>query len=177
MNKELKNKLKRLKLKKEQEKLLFKEDRYINILHFLRNKGLLLVASELKVIRNKKIDIKDVLTLGELEPRVIEVFPAAFIRFERKFKNTRAIPRDLGNIIDELREGLASDHEFMGVKQKDMLRWCNSELKDGRSKPLNKKKILTSFKLSPEIFKKLEELSENSALNKTQIVESLIMKA
>lgn len=177
MNRALEKKLKNLRIQKEKENKLLEEERFVNILLFLKNKGLLLLNKELKTIRNKKINVKDILDLARIEPRVIEVFPAAYIRFESKFVNASAIPDELNRIIKELRQGIDGKNEFMGISQKQMLRWCNSKLRDNRSKPLKEKKVLSSFKLSPMAIKKLNELNAKSKLTKTEILETLILQA
>jgi len=150
-------------------------DRYQNILCFLYSKGLIVLTKTPRIIRNRKISISDILWAGKYEPRILEVFPAAYIHFTSKFTDTKKIPKELKLIIYQIKNNEAKGNDYKGIEYRAMKRWCNVTLNDKRSMPVSSQKILRSFKFSKEVIDKLEKLAAISGETKTQIIESLVM--
>jgi hypothetical protein len=169
--------LEKLKKDKQKRERAMKTDRFQNVLCFLNQKGLLKTHERPRVIRNRKIDILDIFWAKQFEPRILEVFPAAFIHFESEFKNIEKIPKKLQEIIFKIKEEKQKGPEFYGIKYKDMKRWCNVELKDRRTRPLKSHRKLVTFKFPDDVIHKLVELTKSSNSSKTQVLEQLILKA
>ncbi|OUR97377.1 hypothetical protein A9Q84_13715 [Halobacteriovorax marinus] len=150
-------------------------DRYQNVLYFLYSKGFFKLVNKPRIIRNKKIDILDILWASKIEPRILEVFPAAFIHFKSKFSNIDALPKGLEKIINQIKTNSDLGHDYKGISYIDMKRWSNINLSDKRSKPVNDQKLLRSFKLSKEVLEKLELLANENKTTRTEVIESLIM--
>ncbi len=151
-------------------------DRFQNVLYFLSSKGLLKTVTTPRIIRNKSIDISDVLWAARIEPRILEVFPSAYIHFPLKFKNISKAPSKLLNIIEQIKSGVIQGDNFKGIKYEDMKKWCNIKLNDSRTIPLNQKKKLRSFFLSPSIERKLTRLAKEKKTTKSHILEIAIQK-
>ena len=64
--------------------------------------------------------------------------------------------------------------DFMGVKFSKYKIWLNLELADKRTKPNYQKKIMRSFRLSPEAIKKLESRIKETGLSGADLIESLL---
>lgn len=150
-------------------------DRFLNILCFYHAKGLLVTAEPPKVIRNKKIDVLDVLWAAKYEPRILEVFPAAYIHFTAKFTNTKRIPKKLKLIIEQIKRNEVEGFDYKVIKYKAMKRWSNLSLKDKRSIPLKDQKILKSFKFSKIVSEKLENIASIKGVTQTEVIENAIL--
>lgn len=169
--------LEKLKKEKKQRERVMKSDRFQNVINFFYQKGLLKTYERPRIIRNRKIDINDIFWAQQFEPRILEVFPAAFIHFESKFKNLKKIPVELQEVINLIKNGEQKGPDFNGIRYTDMKRWCNVELKDRRSTPLKDQRRMVSFKFPDEVLQKLNKLSHNSNLSKTRLIEQLILNA
>lgn len=165
----------KLKKEKKAKDRAMATDRYQNILNFYYQKGLLKLTEKPRLIRNQKIHIKDILWAAKYEPRILEVFPAAFIHFKSKFDGIEKLPKALEDTILHIENKEKSGPDYKGILYKDMKRWANIPLKDTRSKPLSKQKKLTSFKFSKDIIAKLEKASTKNKKTKTQILEELVL--
>lgn len=147
----------------------------INIFGFLAAKGLLLVEG-VPLRPMAKLNIKDVLRVGqEIEPRVLEVLPAALLHFPRSFTNQKAIPEKLAQVIDLIRRGENTGPDLAGIKYKDMKQWANIPLKDSRIVPVDQKRIMKSIRLKKSTLKVLADKAASRGMNETEFIESLIL--
>lgn len=164
----------KLKKQKQQRDKAMQTDRFQNIAHFFDQKGLLKFADKPKVIRKQKIAVIDILWAMKYEPRILEVFPAAYIHFKSKFIGVDKIPSNLNKIIEMISKGEANGEDYKGIRYEDMKRWANISLKDTRTKPINEQKKLVSFKFEQSTLDKLMNLSLAKGISKTQVLEQLI---
>jgi hypothetical protein len=149
--------------------------RYLKVMGFLKAKGLLFDET-IKPRPIVKLDVKDVLWVGKnVEPRVLEVFPAAYLHFTRTFLNTDEIPDELWQIIEAIRLRRDLDVDYEGIHFNKMRRWAEVPLKDLRVKPVNQKKIPKNFRLSPAAVARLEIRAKKSNLTETKLLEQLIL--
>ncbi|MFH1263302.1 MAG: hypothetical protein V1495_07680 [Pseudomonadota bacterium] len=122
-----------------------------------------------------KIRIRDLLWTAEnIEPRVLEVFPAALIHFPRAFVGYADIPAPLEKLIREIRKGKTPVAEFQGIAVRDMLRWLQLQPADKRTKPLNEIRKNKTFRLRPETIRRLSWLAEKLGQTETRIVEAMV---
>lgn len=148
------------------------------VLGFFIAKELLWTNQKIKPYHGK-IDIKDAIWVAEhIEPRVLEVLPAAMIHFPKVFLGNKDIPQELNEILLNIRKGAAPPMlMWKGIETKKMLKWANMTLKDKRTRPISQKKVNRTFSLSPQTSAKLKKLSTQNQTTETGILEKLIESA
>ena len=73
-----------------------------------------------------KVRVTDAIRAGlELEPRVIEVLPAALIHYPESFTDKDKIPDKLANVIDSILAGKEEGLELAGIPYSAMKRWAD----------------------------------------------------
>ena len=153
----------------------FRDTRTQKVLGFLIAKGLL-IGEDVPVNGSVKLDVEDVLWVGaNVEPRVLEVFPAALIHFPRTFMRTAQIPAELADVITAIKAGNPRGPDFRGLRYRDMRKWANKSTSDGRTKPLSEIRINKTFRLSPKAVAALEKRSKQAGLPKTRFLEKLLL--
>lgn len=149
--------------------------RYKNVMGFFLNKSLLKSNREIKPVSNK-ISIKDVLLIGEsVEPRVLELLPAAILHFPKSFTDLDKIPHELANIIKLIKSNSLIGPEYKSVDYATFKKWAEFQFKDGRVKPESMKRVTCSLRLSKKSYQKLKQLSRDRGLTMSAIVEELIL--
>ena len=68
------------------------------------------------------IDLEDVLWVGNIEPRVLELLPAILLRRPRLIRVTGEIPVDLRSVVGALKKGMATQN-FRGVDAEQYVPW------------------------------------------------------
>jgi hypothetical protein len=153
------------------------KDKTNRIIGFLVAKGLL-IAPGIKPCPSIKLSIPDVLEGAELyEPRILEVLPAALLSFPKSFLHLEALPKEIQTIVQHIKAGKPVGPDYRGIRYKDMRRWANMKLPDGRTKCLSEKKIGKHYRFSPKTVQKLKQLREASPATETEIIENLIQQA
>ena len=172
-NKELINKAKRLA---DSQKELRADKRYHKVLGFFVAKKLL-VATNINPQPSIKLDIRDVLWVAEnIEPRVLEVLPAAILHFPKTFLHLDQLPKELSDTIESIKKGKKDGQDFQGIAYSKMLHWAKKQLEDGRVKPIGKKKITKTYRFSPKVAESLKALSKKQGKSETSILEDLIRR-
>lgn len=163
------------KAKREQAsfKKLLNDLRYIKVMGFFCAKKLLL--ADVKPMPNVKIDVADVLWVADkIEPRVLEVLPAALIRFPKTFLRADNLPEQLIQIVRTIKAGEKTGPDFNGMSYQQMKRWADLPLADRRTKPANEKRQSRTYRFTQKTLENLKKIS--SKLNKTEtaVIEDLI---
>ena len=154
---------------------LRQDSRAQRVLGFLVAKGLLL-HNTFTPRPSAKFSIADALWVAEkIEPRVLEVLPAAIIHFSSAIKDPSKIPVKVAHVVTAIKNGQATGQSLGGIPYKDMLRWANHPLPDKRTKPAAEKRKLKSFKFPANVLSTLKEIARKRKSSETQVVESLIM--
>jgi hypothetical protein len=150
-----------------------KDPRYTKTLGFLVAKGFLFTNQKLPLEPNARLKIEDAIWAGQnVEPRILEVLPAAVIRLEKHFDFHPEKHTELKNAIELL---LADeDGIFNGIPLEKIKPWLNLKLKDGRVKKLADKKIMKTFRLRPETVEKIIALKKVTGQTETEIIEKLV---
>jgi hypothetical protein len=106
------------------EKATLSDPRIERVLGFLAAKQFLVVPGVIPHPR-ARLPIEDVLHVARtVEPRVFEVFPAAYIRYPKSFLHIHKIPMELRNIIRAIRLGEKEFTGFGGIEYTRMKRWA-----------------------------------------------------
>ena len=120
----------------------------------------------------KKISVADALWVGEnVEPRVLEVLPAALVRFPSCFKG--AIPKDLLETIESVSK-MNLEGFFRNMPLKKVAFWFEAEISDKRSVPFNERKVVKSFRIKNRHLQKLAQIAASLGKTESQIIESFI---
>jgi hypothetical protein len=154
-----------------------RDPRYLQTMTFLTRKGLLKTNQNFDVHR-PRIDANDAVWAGvHVEPRIIEVLPAAILHFPKTFTGLDALPKTLIEILYLIQEDATEGPDFHGIEFNKMKFWANIQLKDKRTKPNQEKRQPRTFRLRPEILKKLELLVKSGKyLNQTHALEVALEK-
>lgn len=149
--------------------------RYLKTMAFLTHKGFL--KSDLDFEKNyfTKIKYADAVWSGKnVEPRILEVLPAAIARLPKSFifRNNEFL--NLTLLISELKKSIQSDILFHDIPFNKLKIWMNLKLTDQRTKTIKNKKITKTFRLNTESIAKLKSESLKRHITETEIVENLL---
>jgi hypothetical protein len=138
-------------------------------------KGLLYTNQKIRPDGRARVDVADAVWAGtEVEPRIIEVLPAAILRFPKNFYNLEALPEALQKIVGQIKGGETGE-DYEGLKFKDMARWAAVPLKDKRGKPVQEKRVPKLFNLKPETVKALREfVARGEFTDMTEAIDELV---
>ena len=119
-----------------------------------------------------KLDIEDVIKVGtEIEPRVLEVLPAAMLRFPRSFLNWDKVPPKLQLVLDCIKKNKEEGPDLAGLPYKDLKRWANFQLPDKRSLPVNERRVRTNWRLKPATLAEIKRLALEQEIDETAVIE------
>lgn len=162
----------------DQDKKQRQDPRYLKVMGFLVAKGFLYTNTQIPLNPNAHLNLKDAVWAGRfVEPRVLEVLPAAYERFKKHFYGDKDIIEKLKQIIDCIKWEDNNKTDFYSISFEKMRPWFFIRLRDGRSKPLNKRKISKTFRFKPETIKELKKLKNQTGRSETEILENLVAKA
>ena len=151
-----------------------RDPRTQRVLGFFIAKGLL-VGLDVPRRGDVKLHIDDVLWVGDhVEPRVLEVLPAAMIHFPRTFIGKAKTPDDLVEVLRAIKAGEKQGPDFRGMRFRAMRKWANRATTDKRTKPLGQIKRNKTLRLSPAALQALETQAEKAGVSQTQYLESLL---
>ena len=169
--------IKKIKEIAQQDKRRRLDSRYLKVMGFLVAKGFLYINKRIHLNPNGHINLKDAIWAGRfVEPRILEVLPAAYERFKRHFSGDAETVEKLEQIIDRIKQ--KSDHkiEFYGISIEKIRPWFFIRLRDGRSKSLNERKVSKTFRFKPETVDILKKLKDQTGQSETAILENLISR-
>lgn len=171
----MKKYLKEFKKAAKRDQDLRKDPRYIRTMALLTAKGFLLANTKFPHIPNIRIQINDAIWAGrKLEPRILEVLPAAVLRMAKHFDFDPVCHYELAKTLRDLKKKRKDGNEFEGVPYRKLKVWVDFELKDGRVKTQKEKRVLKTYRLKPETIEKLERLGRKSNKNITAVIEDLV---
>jgi len=152
-----------------------KDRRYLDTMSLLVSKGLLRTNMKILPRPNSRISLDDAVWAGiNVEPRILEVLPAAVLRLGRHFVFLPERHAGLLEVVACLRLGAVTGPDFMGISYKKLRIWADFPLKDGRVKTVSEKKIMRAYRLRPEIFRKLENMAKQRGCTETEVIENVI---
>lgn len=148
------------------------DNRTKRILGFFVGKGLLAVT-DIQPCPSVKLDIEEVVRTGlEREQRILEVLPAAMLRFPRSFLNWHKVPEKLKIVLDCLKKGKEQGPDLAGIPYKDLRKWANYELPDKRTVPVKERRVMKSLRLKPSTLTAIKRLAAESGKSESAIIEA-----
>jgi len=170
--------LKRIAAKAKADARKRKDPRFLQTMGFLVAKGFLYTNFTVPRLPNKKLFLEDALWAGKnVEPRILEVLPAAVLRLGAHFHFDPEEHLDLMLVVEALKKRKANGPEFHGMPYDKMKAWAELELKDRRIKNLEHKKVPRTFRLAPEVLLKLKARAKQEGCTETAYLERKIMGA
>lgn len=149
-----------------------KDPRYTKTIGFLVGKGFLHANRAIPKTPNIRINIEDAIWAGKnVEPRILEVLPAAVMRLEKHFNYNPEVHTELKRAIEQLRGN--GEGNFLGVPTEKIRPWLNIRLKDKRIKSLDEKKVIKTFRLSPATIERIKELKKAKNISEADLLENL----
>jgi len=159
----------------QQDKKRRQDPRYLKIMGFLVAKGFLYTNEKIPLNPNAYINLKDALWAGSLvEPRILEVLPAAYERFKKHFSGDADIIAKFEHVIKRIRQKDNQPIEFYGISIEKISPWFFIQLNDRRSKSIDKRKVSKTFRFKPETVEILKNLKEQTGQSESEILEKLI---
>lgn len=153
----------------------FRDARAQRVIGFLAAKKLL-ITDQFNLWPNTKIRVEDALWVAKhVEPRVLEVLPAALIRFPRTFFGKDKTPRPLKAVVAAIARNEPDHPDYEGISYQAMKRWANRELPDRRTKPLKEQKRNRTFRLKPTVIDTLKCMAKRQKISETEVLEQLIL--
>ncbi len=167
---------KKIKEKAERNRHNRKDLRFKKAVALLKGKGLLDTNLPIHAAPQMRVEIKDVLWAGRnVEPRILEVLPAAILHYRKNFLGTEQLPEELEQVLKAIRNNASHGPAFEGVPFEKMKHWANTRLKDKRTKPTNEKKVPKYLMLHVKHLNKLEELVASGRFkDQTSAIEAAI---
>lgn len=170
--------IKKMKARAKRMEELRKDPRYRRVLEFFVHLGLLQTNQRMLPARNGRIPLSDAIWAGKnIEPRILEVLPAAFARLPQRFTFTAAEAADLEQVIECLHQGKPAGPDFMTVPYEKLKVWYNLPLRDRRTKTPKTKKLMRTFRLLPNVIAQLEKRARAEKMNATEFIEKLILES
>jgi hypothetical protein len=150
----------------------------LRIMGFLVAKGFLHTNTKIPLNPNEHIYLKDAVWAGRfVEPRILEVLPAAYERFKKHFVGDGDIIEELMQIIDCVKREGNPKIDFYGIAIEKIRPWFFIRLRDGRSKSLDERKVSKSYRFKPATVNILKSLKDQTGQSETEILERLVAAA
>ena len=169
--------LKKIAQAAERDRRRRRDPRYLNTMGFLVAKGFLNTNWELPLLPNLRVTMADAIWAGlNVEPRILEVLPAAVLRLPRHFDLDAAKYPELYATVEKLKNGEKTGEPLWGIPYEKLKTWVHLPLPDGRVKDVREKKITKTFRLKPAVVTKLREIASRLGCTETEALERSIIK-
>lgn len=155
-----------------------RDPRFLNAIGFFVAKGFLKTNFPVQPKPNKKLKIDDVMWAGtNVEPRLLEVLPAAVLRLEKHFDYDKNKHEALAKIIQQLKNRQERGDAFLGVPYTRFKVWLDLPLKDGRTVLYNEKRVTKTYRLQSDVIAKLKKLAHDWNCSETEALQRSVVKA
>jgi hypothetical protein len=153
-----------------------RDRRFLETMGFLTAKGFLETNYPVPRQPNRRLVLGEVIWAGrEVEPRILEVLPAAVLRLGAHFDFDAEKHPELACVLTALRNQAVDGPGFCGVPYAKLKFWANFPLPDRRVKTSSEKKISRTFRLRPDVIAKLRAQAKNAGCSDTQFLEKKIL--
>jgi hypothetical protein len=167
--------LERIKRKAKRDAKNRKDPRFLETMGFLVAKGFLKTNFEIVPLPNKRLRIDDAVWAGKnVEPRILEVLPAAVLRLEKHFDGLDA-NRELAKTVAQLRGRQEEGDSFCDVPYRKLKVWTELPLLDKRVKTVAEKKRIKTFRLDPDALERLKTVARERDSTETEVLEKLLL--
>lgn len=173
-NKKLKVILEKARIAEEKDKELRSSESYKNVVSLLS--GLkFLISPDIKPSPLSKVDIDEVIRAGtNIDLRILEVLPAAIISSPRSFIGLDRLPRELKGVVRALKGGREGP-SYGGISFEKFFEAASRDIKDGKRKPVGKRKVSKTFRFSPEVIALIDKKSREHGLSNTAVIEKVLL--
>lgn len=154
------------------------DPRYRMTLGFLVAKGFLDTNDAVARLPNQRLRIEDAIWAGTyVEPRILEVLPAAILRLPRHFDLARGRHPELVTVVERLRRGEKEGPDLWKIPFRKFVHWANLPLRDRRTKLPKEKRIVKTFRLTPASVARLQALCTALGCNATEALETVLLRS
>lgn len=168
--------IEKIKERSRRNRRLRRDPRFRETIGFLVRKGFLATNERVQMVGNRRIRLRDAIWAGQkVEPRILEVLPAAFARLPGRFEADPKDAKRLEFVVRCLVEGHLEGPDFLGVPYAKFRIWYMLPLRDQRTKIPAERKVTRTFRLRPEVLKRLGEVAKERNTNLTESLEQLIL--
>jgi hypothetical protein len=170
--------LEQIRQEASKDRLKRKDPRFLRTLGFLAAKNYLHTnIAQIAMRPTAKINVVDAVWAGEnVEPRILEVLPAALLKFPGNFLLRNQLPQRLSEIVECIRRGDEDGPDYKGIEYRKMKDWAELRLPDRRTKPMRELKVAKEFRLSPAAIARLEKAAAALNITSTEVLELAISK-
>ncbi len=152
------------------------DPRFLETLGFLVAKGFLKTNLDIPLLPNKRLRIEDVIWAGRnVEPRILEVLPAAVLRLTNHFDFDELKHRELATVLEELRKNKVDGPPFFEMPYRKLRTWLELPLADRRIKPLDQKRITKTYRLRPVVIAEIKRLAKEWNCTETEAIEKRLL--
>ena len=152
--------------------------RFLDTMGLLVAKGMLGYNRPILLKPNAKLFVIDAIWAGKnVEPRILEVLPAMFVRLKRHFiisERPNGDELELLCAAESLKLGLKDSVTFIGIPYKKLSPWMELPLLDGRTCVHSEKKQLKAFRLHPLTIEILRKKAKATQKSEAEIIEDLV---
>ena len=167
--------LKKIKEKARQDARKRADPRFRRTMGFLVAKGFLQTNYLVPLTPNARIDVDEAIWAGKnVEPRILEVLPAAIARLGEHFDLDTVKHAALARIVAALRDRNVDAESFFDIPFQKVAMWADFPLKDGRVKTIARKKVMKTFRLTPITIETLRKIAEQFGCSETEALEQVV---
>lgn len=168
--------LKKIEAKAKKDARNRRDRRFLDTMGFLAAKGLLEANYALPRQPNRRLLLNDAIWAGQMvEPRILEVLPAAVLRLGAHFDFQAENQPELAAVLEALKKREPEGPDFFGMPYAKLKVWADFPLPDRRVKRVSEKKIPRTFRLRPEVIAMLKERAQEAGCSETELLERKIL--
>ncbi|MBI2609460.1 MAG: hypothetical protein HYW47_07715 [Deltaproteobacteria bacterium] len=161
--------MKQAKLQAEKMNALRRDPRYQKVIGRLVYEKLLFSKD---ILPNRYfVTLEEALWVSKIEPRISELLPAILLKRPRLFWATQPPPKDLIQVIKELKKGRAHSI-FRGVLPYQYERWLERVGRKGK-----RPGVLKTFRLKQEDLKMLQMLQKKWNITEISVIRKVLKQA
>ena len=139
---------------------------------FFLAKGFLNANQDIPLLPNLRVSVRNAIWAGEnIEPRILEVLPAAIVRLPRHFDLSKVTHPALYATVEKLKRQDAEGEPLWGIPYRKLKRWLDLPLPDGRLKPLGDRRVTMTFRLRPASITRLKRRARELGCTATEALE------
>ncbi len=163
--------VKQIRRQAEKDKRNRKNPRYLQVMGFLVAKGFLKTNQPIQRLPNQKIHLLDAIWAGQnVEPRILEVLPAAVLRLPNHFDLNAAEHPDLFAAVAKLKKR-EEGKPLWGIPFEKYKVWIHLTLPDRRMKELSERRVTKTFRFTPQFITLLRKRSKQLGCSETETLE------
>lgn len=133
-----------------------------------------LIAPGVVPLPQSKVDFEDALEIGlNIEPRVLEVLPAAVLSFPGSFRHFEKAPDGFKQIVQALKSGKEGP-DFHGITFSKFFEAANRPIRNRKRKVVTERRISKTFRFSPNTIQSMIRRAREKNLDYTMYIEQLI---